>query len=103
MYVLIHLTQTHLTAPYYEERDALIQRLRLTVMGTFQLPPSPNRFSSTHLLDKGHFTLHYSPRTSTARIDFFYDDPLFNPAEAIHAVQQVFRTDHIQYQILHGL
>jgi hypothetical protein len=103
MYVLIHLSQAHLTAPDYNERDELIQRLRLVVMGTFQMPPSPYRFSSTHLLDKGHLTMHYDPRTSTVRIDLFYDDPLFNPAEVLHDVQQVFRTDHIRYQILHGL
>lgn len=80
--------------------EALVRQLRLTVVAQTGHQFSPKGYTYAFVLAESHFTIHTYPEHNACYMDLFCCSPSFHPAEAIRAIQELFQTDHIDYQVL---
>ncbi len=80
--------------------DGIVDKLAFHVVAQTGHQFQPMGYSYAYVLSESHFTIHTYPEYHSCYIDMFCCNPEFDEKKAVQLVQEAFRTENVQYQVV---
>jgi S-adenosylmethionine decarboxylase proenzyme len=79
----------------------IIEHLDLHIVGETGHQFEPYGYTIAYALSESHLTIHTYPEYSSAYLDIFCCNPIFNPNAAIQVLKEAFNSENETHMIIH--